>query len=342
MDTLNFIEIDDSAISQIPFAIRFIYRRLYYGDAGGQRFIQINDSDFHFFTDYVEYFNFWDSVKRLNVLNEEMKPISRENITPYYEAFAKGFYFGYANYENKIKNKNSLFDNNLSSAEQVFRTINLQNSYFEHYTMRTVKREYKYTIIKKVWYEKGILMGENYKAWKIIIDNPQYFIDKFLCNEYYINWYKNSIEYFSKDKMHLGTLQALKSLIKSLPPEQKETKTDKLKSELSKYGFFELPKVKALSEPKKQSLFELICNNHLPYNIAMFDYLEFLTYLKDEHFKTIEKLNKEVGKWFETDKNGRAVKGNISVLNPVSKEDRTRYTAHIHKEKVKTDYQNLK
>lgn len=127
-----------------------------------------------------------------------------------------------------------------------------------------------------------------------------------------------------------------------LQPQQTETKTDKLKAELGKYGFFELPKVKQLSEPNKQSLIEMISANGLPYSIAMFEFLGFLKHIENEHFEAKCKLNKEVAKWFNSDKDGRAVKGNISSLSEYSKEDKKKYTAHLHKKTVKTDYQKLK
>jgi hypothetical protein len=121
-----------------------------------------------------------------------------------------------------------------------------------------------------------------------------------------------------------------------------ETKTDKLKAELGKYGFFELPKVKQLSEPNKQSLIELISTNDLPYSIAMFDFLDFIEHIENQHVETKAELNKEVSKWFNSDKEGRSVKGNISTLSKNSKEDKKKYTAHTHKETVKIDYQKLK
>ena len=126
----------------------------------------------------------------------------------------------------------------------------------------------------------------------------------------------------------------------NLPPQQNETKTDKLKAELGKYGFFELSKVKQLSEPNKQSLIELISTNNLPYSIAMIEYLGFLKYLKAEHLKADYKLFKEVSKWFDV--TDRAVKGNIYVLNEFSKENRTRYTADQQKQTVQKDYEKLK
>jgi hypothetical protein len=122
------------------------------------------------------------------------------------------------------------------------------------------------------------------------------------------------------------------------PPEQ--TKTDKLKAELGKYGFFELSKVKQLSEPNKQSLVELININGLPYGIAMFEYLGFIKHLKAEHFAADYKLFKAVAKCFNV--TDRAVKGNFYVLNKFSKENRTRYTADKQWQTVQKNYEALK
>lgn len=126
------------------------------------------------------------------------------------------------------------------------------------------------------------------------------------------------------------------------PVKQTETKTEKLKAELGKYGFFDLPKVRQLSEPNKQRLVEMISTNGLPYSIAMLEFLGFLNHILNEHFKTKYKLNKEVAKWFNSDKEGRAVKGNISTLSEYTNEDKGKYTAHTHKETVNIDYQKLK
>ena len=160
----------------------------------------------------------------------------------------------------------------------------------------------------------------------------KYKIDFFkVCNE--LNF---SVEYFDS-----GIALAFEEKRKdNLPPQQAETKTDKLKGELGKYGFFELPMVKQLSEPNKQSVIELISTNKLPYGIAMFDFLKFLEYLESEHFNSKYKLFNEVSKWFDVD--SRAVKGNISVLCVGSLENRLRYTADQKKQIVKRDYEKLK
>jgi hypothetical protein len=121
---------------------------------------------------------------------------------------------------------------------------------------------------------------------------------------------------------------------------QAETKTDKLKAELGKYGFFELPKVKQLSEPNKQKLVELISSNGLPYVIAMLEFLGFIKHLKAEHFNTNAKFYKAVANCFEVDE--RAVKGNFYVLNEKSTENKKRYTAYQQKQTVQKDYESLK
>lgn len=130
--------------------------------------------------------------------------------------------------------------------------------------------------------------------------------------------------------------------IEPLPPQPIKTKADILKEQLSQYGFFELEKVKTLSEQSKVSIIEKIAESSLPYAIAMFDYLQFIPYLEKKHFDSKYKLNREVSKWFDSDKEGRAVKGNISSLLKNTTENKDRYTAYKHKENVIKDYELLK
>lgn len=130
--------------------------------------------------------------------------------------------------------------------------------------------------------------------------------------------------------------------IEPLPPQPIKTKTDILNEQLSKYGFFELEKVKTLSEQSKVSIIEKIAESGLPYAIAMFDYLQYISYLEKKHFDSKYKLNREVSKWFDSDKEGRAVKGNISSLLKNTTENKDRYTAYRHKENVIKDFEQLK
>jgi hypothetical protein len=119
-----------------------------------------------------------------------------------------------------------------------------------------------------------------------------------------------------------------------------ESKSEKIKSNLSNYGFFEIPKVKNLSTQQKQSLLDLLCSKSSPYSIAMLDYIGFIKHLTFEHSMTAAKISKLIGAWLDMDT--RAVKGNMAVLDEYSNENRNRYTADKHKENVKNDYQQLK
>lgn len=146
-------------------------------------------------------------------------------------------------------------------------------------------------------------------------------------------------EWFADEKKFIDEVAPI---VAALPPQQLKTKAEILKEQLSKYGFFELEKVKVLTEKSKFSLVENISENGLPYAIAMFDYLQFLQYLEKKHFDTKYKLNKQVSKWFNSDKEGRGVKGNISSLLEYTTENKDRYTAYKHKENVIKDYELLK
>jgi hypothetical protein len=184
----------------------------------------------------------------------------------------------------------------------------------------------------------------DYENCEIAIDNKMFCKD---CNEIlYLNWERiEDFEEFStpdeitESERKYSITDILKAPV--LPPQPK-TKADILKEKLSQYGFFELEKVKTLSEQSRVSIIEKIAESGLPYAIAMFDYLQFIPYLEKKHFDRKYKLNREVSKWFDSDKDGRAVKGNISSLLKNTTENKDRYTAYKHKENVIKDYELLK
>lgn len=148
-------------------------------------------------------------------------------------------------------------------------------------------------------------------------------------------------------KAFLETKKAETKEQQAPPPEQEngtlvKSKSDIFKEKLSAINFLELPTVKGLSEENQGKLMNLLSEETMPYCIAMFDYLGFLKYLEQELYPTKDKLNKELSKIFNSDKDGRAVKGNINSLNQKTNESKQRYTAHSHKETVKKDYEALK
>lgn len=121
---------------------------------------------------------------------------------------------------------------------------------------------------------------------------------------------------------------------------KKDTKYETLKSNLYNNGFFELKKVKSLSHDGQSKLIELLILNDIPYRIALFDFLGFLKYLVNEKLLTNTAIHKKISALFECSSD--TIKGNMLALNEHSKIDKDRYTSHLHKEKVKTDYNSLK
>lgn len=145
-------------------------------------------------------------------------------------------------------------------------------------------------------------------------------------------------QWFRAEKLYLQEITPL--LESSLKPREK--KEDLLKSELLKYGFLNLPKTQSLTETQKGNLIDLMRTNKLPYVIAMFDFLGFIEHLGNEHFNSKYKIHRKISEWYNSDKDGRAVKANLNSLLPNSSENKTRYTAHLHKETVQKDYEALK
>ena len=146
-------------------------------------------------------------------------------------------------------------------------------------------------------------------------------------------------EWYSDEKRFLDEITPLLSKATEVVI---KSKSEILKEHLTRHKFLELPKVKVLSNDSKQKLLRLLTDNEMPYCIAMFEYLEFLQFLEKEYYKTKDKLHRGLSEFFDVDKSGRSIKGNISVLLAYSKEDKTRYTAHKYQETVIKDYEKLK
>lgn len=156
-------------------------------------------------------------------------------------------------------------------------------------------------------------------------DSEKVYVDKLN------GWLQNEKEYFKE----------IEPLIKKVEVKIEPNKTDKIRQEFLRFGFGEIPLVKKLSQGQLDGLFALIGQNELPYQIAMLKYLGFLEHLSNQHFNSQFEMIKHLGRWLSIE-NHRGIKGNLHVLNPKSNEDRNRYTAHLHKEEVEKDYQNLK
>lgn len=261
----------------------------------------------------------WQSVEERPKLNGKSVEYFAD-LVPYFKEYAEGFKIGYESFEEKCINKylphfpdKSDFINKVF--EYITKSILFEHDWYNNHSGFAVSFSGNLKNGKIVnALENGQQQGYFYKAWCIVFSNNILFAPLFQ--------------------------ERIK--IKALPPQPIKTKAEILKEQLSQYGFFELEKVKALSEQKKDLLVEKIAESGLPYAIAMFDYLQFIQYLEKKHFDSKYKLNREVSKWFDSDKEGRAVKGNISSLLKNTTENKDRYTAYKHKENVIKDYELLK
>lgn len=120
---------------------------------------------------------------------------------------------------------------------------------------------------------------------------------------------------------------------------------EKLKLALHENGFFNLPKVRDLTEQSHEELVKLICANDVPYKIAMFDFLSFIDYFLTEYASTRTEMYKKFAEIFcagNRPVSVRTIQGNINDLrkNPSNRDPR--YTASLHTEEVKNHYETLK
>jgi len=114
----------------------------------------------------------------------------------------------------------------------------------------------------------------------------------------------------------------------------------RIKREILHFGFMELKMTKDLNAIAVEKLIGFICQNQVPYQIAMFDHLGFLKYIEKEYCNSKKDLYNSLADILIC--TSRSIKANINVLLPYSKENRKRYTAHLYKDTVRKDYQRIK
>jgi|GEM_PF-3969117 len=147
---------------------------------------------------------------------------------------------------------------------------------------------------------------------------------------------EESIEIYT-DKLEIEQLFAAQEPVE--PPQP--ASITRLQSKLREYGFFDLKPVRELPQPSITKLLDHLNGSELPYKIAMLAFLGFDSHLYTEHCRhTKAQVNTCLAGILEV--TSRAVKGNLSVLNPMSDENKERYTAHLHQENAKKYYESLK
>lgn len=132
----------------------------------------------------------------------------------------------------------------------------------------------------------------------------------------------------------------LSNFVSQPPPKKVPTKAEILREKLTKYGFENVQKVKDLAPVKRDRLINKIADNNLPYQVAMLNYLGYFDYLLSNHFTSKFQIYNHFDGILKGDE--REIKGNYSVLSPISKENKNRYKAYLFKEIVEKDYQTIK
>ena len=163
------------------------------------------------------------------------------------------------------------------------------------------------------------------------------------CFNYKIPFYKLCLEL----DFQLGTIEFETPVDDSLScsPKESEEQTNqsnsaRIKKELLNFGFLKLTMTKDLSAIAVEKLIGFICQNQVPYQIAMFDHLGFIKHIEKEYGTSKKDLYNNLADILIC--TTRSIKANINVLLPYSKENRKRYTAYLYKDIVRKDYQKIK
>jgi hypothetical protein len=122
------------------------------------------------------------------LIDKEGNQITRESIEPYLKKYAIGFNEAYFSYQKALESHNSIF--NLSSKEMAYKIFlracgkNIKNGNFldmipiskiRFYEEKAYPISEHRLIVSSEIYKKGLETGEFYKAWEIILNNPNLF-----------------------------------------------------------------------------------------------------------------------------------------------------------------------
>lgn len=252
-NTLNIEELKTNL--NVPFIIRFMFG---YCELTDNRFIKVLHEDLSFYTIKDTYYDFREMLNDAKIYTENLELVNNENIATYYESYGNGFYNGYNNYDNKLETKLSIFKSEADKAKQIFETIKDNNGGLLHFSSGWINDKRVKILSKELWLSSGIAMGENYKAWEIVLAKYWLFEGLFLEYPPFIETCKLSLDFFSKDEEYLGIYKRLLEITKqptaitlesNLKPEQLNKILDLVKD------------IKLFNEPFLQTDLSNVFNN---------------------------------------------------------------------------------
>lgn len=212
---MKFQEIDfDLNFGKVPFEIGVIFKYSFWEGKLYNRYQKIKGENFSSFVPYGDYWAFIEKREKGLIYGENGE--SLEDISPYYEAYSKGFLDGYFEFENEIKESSHIFYQNSFAIENIFDEIKIEVLPFAsrgYFYKNDDSKEKPISIIKKdLLYSGGLKIGRNYKAWFYIIKNPKPFIQLF--REFYsstFELYEN--EFREWNSHHEGYISPLQIVI---------------------------------------------------------------------------------------------------------------------------------
>ena len=169
--------------------------------------------------------------------------------------------------------------------------------------------------------------ANDFRELNIIFESTQWRFNRFenIANSFFIPALQN-----------LSVKDILGDIEDEIEPQ--ELKFNSFKNSIKKNGFFDLPKVQELSPDKQTELIKYILNGSRALGVAMFDFLEYFTFL-DEEFGTKGNTDKFINKLYNNKlSDGDEVKKlRGSLVKPTK-----RHNAQKYINEVKSYYQNLK
>ena len=139
-----------------------------------------------------------DYINNKKLLNENYELLTfNELLKEYIKEYGRGFYKGYENFSNELKNKTNLIfeTNNKQLAFKVFSKVikktgfriieSFPLSFIPMQDIELVNKKFNkeadyYCVDKDTYHKSGFESGEKYKAWELILHNPTLFEDIFI------------------------------------------------------------------------------------------------------------------------------------------------------------------
>ena len=145
----------------------------------------------------ADKFIYYNIIEK-KVLNEDYEVINYDKfLREYIKEYGKGFYNGFTNFSNELKNnENQIFNrDNKQLAHKIFSRIIDRKEFryresfptLTYFTLDIEKLKSKFknyedyhVVSKNSYYKSGFDSGERYKAWSLILHNPTLFEDIFI------------------------------------------------------------------------------------------------------------------------------------------------------------------